>query len=158
MKPAAIKNILQSVIYFLEYDKHFDLCDESENNLESFLTELNRFRAVASLEPIVLEKVIPTSTGGQKCRFNVASKVKVVKTAKTAKVVEVEVVETLEPAKDKVHFKKITRAAFVDLLKNHFDSAVAKANREDDTPVTNYFVDDVLVGSWAKAAGWHATS
>jgi len=153
MKPAAIKNVLQNVIYFLEYDKHFDLCDEPENNLDSFLTELNRFRAVASLDPIVLEKTIPTSTGGQKCRFNVANKVKTVKTTKV-----VEVVETPEPAEDKVHFKKITRAAFANLLKDQFDSAVAKANREDDTPVTNYFVDDVLVGSWAKAAGWHATS
>lgn len=155
MKSTAIKNILQNVIYFLEHDKHFDLCDEPENNLESFLTELNRFRALASLDLMVLEKIIPTSTGGQKCRFNVASKVKTVKKVKKVKVVEV---ETSEPAEDKVRFKKITRAAFADLLKDQFDSAVAKADRENDTPVTNYFVDDVLVGSWAKAVGWHLTS
>lgn len=163
MKPAVIRNVLQSVIFFLEYDKYFDLSDESGNDLELFLTELNRWRAIIKLDPLVLDKTIPTSTGGQKCRFAVA-KAK----AKT----EVEVVETLEPlvetlepavlvepVNDKVYFKKITRTAFADLLKDHFNSdAVAKAGREDDTPVTNYFIDDVLVGSWAKATGWHSIS
>lgn len=146
MKPAAIKNVLQNVIFFLECDKSFDLCDEPGNNLEMFLTELNRCRALVRLDPVALVKTIPTSTGGQKCRFSVAD-------PKT----KVETVKTSEPVDDKVYFKKITRAAFADLLKDHFDSdAVAKADREDDTPVTKYFINDVLVGSWAKAAGWHS--
>jgi len=69
----------------------------------------------------------------------------------------VELAETVEP--DKVHFKKITRTAFADCLKERFDSELtAVADRENDTPVTNYFIDDVLVGSWSKAVGWHSIS
>ena len=157
MKPAVIKNILQNVIFFLEYDKSFDLCDEPGNDLESFLAELNRCRTMVGLDPIALEKTIPTSTGGQKCRFSVADP-KAKANVEVVEILEPVEVEILEPVDDKVYFKKITRAAFADLLKDHFDSAVVRADRENDIPVTNYFVDDVLVGSWAKAAGWHSTS
>lgn len=156
MKASTIKNILQNVIYFLEYDKYFDLCNDPNNDLESFLIELNRYRAMAKLDPIVLEQTIPTSTGGQKCRFAVEKVKTKVKEAEI--VIEVEAVETLEPTIiDKVCFKKITRTAFVECLKNHFNSeAVAVARKDDDIPVTNYFIDNILVGSWAKAAGWHS--
>jgi len=147
MEPATIKNILQNVIHFLEHDKYFELRDEPENRLDQFLIELNRFRELAGLDRMVLDKVIPVPSGGQKCRFSVSC------SEKDSDELEA---KTAEP--EKVMFSKVTKTAFTALIVECLGSDVtAAASREGGITQTAYHLDDRLVGVWSRARGWHYT-
>ena len=156
MKVETLKNVLQTVIHFLDAEKHIDLQNDPWNDLETFLPEFNRYREMLGLPQYQLEKRMPmTGRGdwfgrGEKVRFVPVPDKTTSKPAEKEKTVKV-----IEKNELSVVKEKITKTKLVEYLTNRFPGVEIKQARENGAAVTHFYSNDLPVGSWSKGHGWY---
>ncbi len=165
MDASILKNVLQTVIHFLETGKYIDLQDDDGNDLELFLVEFNRFRTMLELPTYRLEKRMPMIGRGD--WFGRGEKVRFVEDntppAQPIAIAEAAAKTLAQPGKleeptydGPPPIKKITRTRLLEILTTSYETFETREGTRNEKPAYYYYHNDVPIGFWSKGKGWHA--
>lgn len=150
MEASRLKNVLQTIIHFIETDKHIDLQNDPGNDLELFLPEFNRYRQMLGLVDYELEKRMPMLGRGD--WFGRGEKVRFVpikdNSNKTPQLEPNQPESSIDP-------KKITKGKILALLEQAYPKLEVQSHKEDGVATTIFLNGSTVVGSWAQGLGWY---
>lgn len=163
MEPYVLKNILKNIVFFLEYNKPFVIQDEEHNQLDFFLVELNRYRQLAGLDTIVVEKRINLPYKVPKRRFIISRPLEST-SEKDFESEEDFIVEANCPEPDSSSSEqvsvRITKAKFKELMDELFGDSLSTIvesaydiQKEKNIKRTKFYLGDECVGVWAVNRG-----
>jgi hypothetical protein len=154
-----IKNTLNNIAYFLEWNKPIELQEDPGNDLGFFVSELNRYRTMLGLPLFEFNRRTKMRGRGtddgptHKVRFTLADEVS---KDKSAPMQEAAPAETTQETTESLTPEglKITRTKLKAKLEEHYQNIEVKAEKQDGVSVTLFLANDVTVGSWSKGRGW----
>ena len=166
MEPQVIKTVLGTVIHFLETHKYIELQDDPGTDLDFFLQEFNRFRALIGLNPYRFDR--RTSMVGRGDWSGRGEKVRFVEVSEdesnseesvpiAAAVIEIHIEETDPEINSENIVKKITKKQLTAQLTAKFPELQTHESEHDGKPCTNFFSGNDQVGFWSKGRGWGLT-